>query len=313
MIPPFVSYVTFNRLGLTSKNITALLQTTEDFEMHIIDNYSKDNTWDFIKALKDERIKAKTRFTKNRGPVFAANYNLTKRKKDQYFFTVDSDVCIQTDGWISRFMEVFQAFPEVGLLGVMRGAPYLPLYPEVIPKSKDNITYLELKHADIDEFMGFVHGCCQCLRPELINEIGYWSEENNWGDAELSVRVNKYTDYKAGYLSDADFMSLIDIDMTQSISCDACQAKTFCKLDKDENTCFLTYSKYYGNTSFVDQFKWKYYESFKEIEEKKRTPYCASLFDRKSRIKYLYHKAWALENLKFYQHFTNQQNPSAQD
>jgi hypothetical protein len=33
MVPPFVSYITFNRLGLTAKNLKSVLAADEDFEI----------------------------------------------------------------------------------------------------------------------------------------------------------------------------------------------------------------------------------------------------------------------------------------
>ena len=59
MVPPFISYITFNRLGLTVGNLSAILSGAEDFEMYIIDCNSKDDTWDYIMSLEDSRIKAK--------------------------------------------------------------------------------------------------------------------------------------------------------------------------------------------------------------------------------------------------------------
>lgn len=300
MIPPFISYVTFNRLGLIERNIKALLDTPEDFELHIIDSNSKDGTWKFIKSLRDPRIKSKKRLKVNSGPVYALNLNLTKRKPDQYFFTVDSDVFIKTKDWLSRFIEVFETFPEVGVLGVMRGNPYIPLYPDVIHKTKDGVSYLELKNCYIDGLQDFVHGCCQGLRPELIKEIGYWSEECYWGDAELSPRVMHYTNFKVGYMSDAEKNSHINIDMTQTIDCNSCMAKKYCKLDKVKKTCFEIYNQAYKNEEFVNKYKWKYLAFFKELEEGQRTAYCSSILDPASIKNHVYHKDWAMENIKFY-------------
>lgn len=92
MVPHFLSSVTWNRMGLTARNLSRLLSLPEDFEMHIIGNNSPDSTWKFIQDLSDPRIKSKTRFDVNRGVVYAENYNLAKRKEDQYFVTVDNDV-----------------------------------------------------------------------------------------------------------------------------------------------------------------------------------------------------------------------------
>jgi len=293
-IPPFINFVTFNRLGLTVKNLSKILESKEDFEMHIIDCNSKDNSWDYIQSLTDSRIKSKTRFEKNYGPIYPLNYALTKRKPNQYFFTIDSDTYIKTENWIQRFMDVFEAFPEVGVLGLMRDNPYPRFMPPVIPKVKDDISYLELKNAKLGEIMDFIPGQLQCLRPELIEKIGYWSEECGYGDAELSPRVTHYTDFKVG------FLTTIEIDMTQHVGCNECMGIAFCKLSKSIGSCYTISKKSNQNESFVKKFEWKYYEVFKELEEGKRTVYCASLHDPNSTENHLYHKDWAEENFNYY-------------
>ncbi len=298
--PPFLSYITFNRLGLTARSLKSILDTTEDFEMHIIDSNSRDDTWEYLQSIKDSRIKSITRLTLNEGPVFALNRNLSKRRKDQYFFTVDSDVVIKTKDWITRFMEVFNEFPEVGLLGVQRTPPYIPIYPKVITKSRNGVTYLELKNGYVDVLLDFVHGCCMGMRPELIEKIGYWSEETCYGDGELSTRITNYTEFKAGFMSDQDKMPIIDIDMTQEITCEECIARGYCKLDKDDNTCFNIHMGRYKNAPFAKQFKWKYLEFFKELEEGKRTAYCASIYDPYSIATHEYNKEWAQANRDYY-------------
>jgi len=293
-IPPFINFVTFNRLGLTVKNLSRILDSTEDFEMHIIDCNSKDNSWDYIQSLTDSRIKSKTRFEKNRGPIYPLNYALTKRRPDQYFFTIDSDTYIKTENWIQRFMEVFEAFPDVGVLGTMRDNPYPRFLPPIIPRSKDGIGYLELKNAAIGGIMDFIPGQLQCLRPELIEKIGYWSEESGYGDAELSPRVVHYTDFTVG------FLTTIEIDMTQHIGCNECMGKEFCKLSKSVASCYTISKKSNQNESFVKKFGWKYLEVFKELEEGKRTAYCASMLNPESMKDVLYHKEWADENFNYY-------------
>ncbi|NLO96878.1 MAG: glycosyltransferase family 2 protein [Peptococcaceae bacterium] len=292
--PPFISFATFNRLGLTVRNLNRILASKDDFEMHIIDCNSKDNTWDYIKSLNDSRIKSKTRFKANLGPIFVLNYNLTKRKPNQYFFTIDSDVYIKTEDWLKKYLEVFEAFPEVGLLGVMRDNPYPRFLPPVIPRVKGDLSYLELKNAQIDCIMDFVPGHLQALRPELIKEIGYWSEENGYGDAEISPRIVHYTSFKAGFLTN------VEIDMTQTIGCNQCEGRKFCKLNRSINTCYMLSKKSNMNESFAKQAKWKYLATFKELEEGKRTAYCASILDPESRKKHLYHESWALENFEYY-------------
>lgn len=292
--PPLISYIAFNRLGLTARNLTAILSSNEDFEMNIIDCNSKDDSWSYIQQLNDSRIKSKIKLPMNMGPIYAVNFNLTFRRPNQYFFAIDSDVYIKTPNWISKYMEVFDAFPEVGVLGVMRDDPYPRYMPPIIPRVNGNASYLQLKNAGVDVPMDFIPGHLQCLRPELIEQIGFWSEENGYGDAELSPRVVHYTPFTVG------FMTNIEIDMKQQISCAECKAQHLCRLDKVTTTCFLLSRSYNKNESFAGKFKWKYIETFKEHAEGKRTAYCGSLHKPESVQTHFYHYDWATENFDFY-------------
>lgn len=294
MTPPFISYSTFHRMGLTVRNLNSLLRTTDDFELHIIDNNSQDDTWEFLQSLEDRRIKSKIRFPVNAGPIYPMNYNLAHRKPDQYFIVLESDVYLYTPDWITSFMKVFETFPEVGLLGMPRPYPLPGYEPEVILREKNGISYLELANSEIGTINNFIPGHCQCLRPELINSIGYWCEENGYGDAELSVRVHKYTPYKAGIVTG------IPIDMTQTIPCQSCEGSKWCTLDKVNNTCFAIRNSKHKNLPFTQTYRWKYLEFFNELNQGKRTAYCASIHDPESYKTHLYHMDWALENFGFY-------------
>ena len=101
-------------------------------------------------------------------------------------------------------------------------------------------------------------------------------------------------------MSDMNKNPLIDIDMTQMIGCESCTARAYCKLDKINNTCFTMRTKRYQNESFVRKFKWKYLEFFKELQDGKRTVYCASIYDPKSMEGHVYNRDWALENMAYY-------------
>ena len=299
MTLPFVSYITFNRLGLTKRNLHALLKTTDDFELHLVDSNSQDNTWDYLQSLDDCRIKSRTRLPLNQGPIYAVNYNLAKRKPDQYFIALDSDVMVLTPDWITRFMQVFDKFPEVGMLGVPRVSPYPNYLPAVIPMEKDGILYLQLRDGKVGASLDFVPGHCQCLRPELIEILGYWSEENYFGDADISVRINNYTRYKAGFITN------IAIGMEQFIPCDACDAQAWCKLDRAATTCFSLRNSKYKNEAFVDRNYWKYTEYFNELQQGKRTVYCASVHDPVSVLTHVYNAEWAQDNFNFYITYAN--------
>ncbi len=294
MTPPFISYSTFHRMGLTVRNLNSLLRTTDDFELHIVDNNSQDDTWEYLQSLNDSRIKSRTRFPLNFGPIYPINLNLTRRRPDQYFIVLESDVYLYAPDWISRFMQVFEAFPEVGLLGVPRTASLPDFIPDVITMERNGVSYNQLIYSEVGTIRNFVPGHCQCLRPELINTIGYWCEENCYGDAELSVRINNYTPFKAGLTTN------IPIDLTQTIPCYECEGRNICKLDKVTNTCFDIRNNKYKNLSFSTANRWKYMEYFRELDQGIRTVYCASIHDPVSYQTHFYHMDWALENFNYY-------------
>ncbi len=294
MTPPLISYVTFNRLGLTVKNLSSILDTTDDFELRIVDSNSTDGTWEYIQSLKDRRIVSKTRLEANAGPVYAVNLNLTKRKPEQYFITVDNDVCIETKDWIACFMKVFDTFPEVGLLGVQKGRPYPAYLPPVVLKIRDGVFYLELDNTYPDIMRNYIPGCCMCLRPELIAQIGYWCEENGFGDMELSNRINRYTDFKTGFVPN------INMKMPQKIHCAACPYRDRCALDKSCETCFTEYESLYKIHDFKKKFKWKLDETLADMKSGARPVYCASILDSASTSDHVFNREWALENFGFF-------------
>lgn len=303
MRPPFLSIVTWNRMGLSVRNVLRLLQSTDDFEMHIVDHGSRDDTWEFIQDLKDSRIKSRVRMHRNRGPVYAFNYNLSKRKKGQYYITVENDVYIHSLDWISRFMEVFDTFTEVGLLGIPRSRPYPEFLPPVDPKFRDGVCYLKLKNAAVNEPLDFIPRCCMMFRPEIFNYIGYWSEESGFTDAELSARITHYTPYTAGFATN------IRIEQTQSISCSDCMGRKGCLLKKEDgDTCFAFWEDRYRNPQFVQKNLWKNVQFFKELETGARSAYCASIHDPSSMSRIgdsVYHEDWVKENIRFYEENAN--------
>ncbi len=291
MIPPFISYITFNRLGLTVKNLPALLESPDDFEMHIIDNGSKDDTWDYIMSLSDSRIKTKQHFEINQGKTYALNLQLVRRLPEQYFFTVDNGVLIETKDWLGRFLDVFEAFPEVGLLGVRAEDGYLP---QVIPRYNGPCSYLELAGNINDVEKSYIPGFCLGLKPGLIKEIGYFCEENYFEDIDLSYRVCNHTKFKAG------FVTGVGIRLPITVACHQCPWHGKCTLCKKNTTCFDKYDKYSKDGEFLTKNKWKFTETMRDLQSGARSVYCASLLDGASMKGHVYNRDWAMDNIVYF-------------
>lgn len=294
MIPPLLSYVTFNRLGLTVKNLSSILESTDDFEMHIIDNNSNDGTWEYLQTLKDERIKSKIRIGANYGPIYSLNINLSKRRPEQYFISVDNDIYIETKDWISRFIKVFETFPKAGLLGVSSMEPFQKHFPRVKQKMVNNTSYFQIENSFEDIEKNYVPGCCMMLRPELIDEIGYLSEENYFGDIELSYRVLNFTSFEAG------FVPAVEVKATQTIDCNDCQHRDECKLNKTNDTCFSRYNALYKINEFKKLYRWKLDETITDLKSGARPVYCASSADEGSLGNNIYNRDWAVGNFVYF-------------
>lgn len=287
MVPPLVSFITWNRLGLTYRNLSAILASEDDFELYLADSNSHDNTWEYLMELNDPRIKAKVRFDVNRGPIYAVNYHLSKRKDNQLFITIDNDVYIRTPNWVSLFLDVFRSFPELGLVGAVSREYMKRCNRTLVRKDNGSSSYLQIIN-------GFVEGCCQCLRPELLDMVGYWNEECCVGDMEICHRIIKHTPFCAG------FIPAIEIDQPQTIPCSECGAKAFCTLINTGRTCFDVYKDSYSNPNFRNRFVKKYRRYIKDLDDHKIPVYSGSIHDDRSREKAPYNTVQVLENFNYY-------------
>lgn len=285
MIPPMVSFVTWNRAGLNAKNLTALLNTTDDFELYIIDNGSKDDSWEFVQSLKDDRIKLRERFDKNRGLVYAMNYILKERKKEQFYITIDSDVRMLTKDFVNQYMKVMDTFPDVGLLGAVRDTFFEEKKVTCQLVTQNNVDYYPFH---------VIVGCCVCIRPEVFEYLGYWNEETCGADIDISARINNMTPFKTG------FIPSIRIDQTQSVSCEACVFKEKCTLIKRGENCFDLYESKYKHREFAKVIRVKENDYLQAIYSGKRTAYCASIHDPESIKNNIYNHESANENFEFF-------------
>lgn len=293
MLRPLVCFITWNRAGLTARNLRALLESTDDFELFIVDNNSQDDTWRFIEGIQDPRIKEKKRFDRNRGFAYGINDVFSKRKKDQYFIWIENDVCIYTKDWVRQFLKVMEAFPEVGLLGAVRDKFYQKHRSMMKIVQNGDVVYYEFPR---------VTGCCNCWRPELIEVIGYLNEETYGGDTDNWYRINNFTSFKMGYVP------AVRIDQVQWISCEECLMQQLCRVRTKSMTCFDIYKSRDLHRDLPDfrQMKTNIYR--RSLESGEREVYCASIHDPESRRLHYYNRDWAEENFHFFASHDDEQS-----
>lgn len=283
-----VCFITWNRLGITIRSLQGLLQSKAQFDLIIIDNNSCDGTWDYLQTIEDDRIILMERM-QNRGVVYAINYALTYRKKNQFFWLVENDVHFQDIDWFEKVERIFDTFPDLGLVAV----PRIGLFEE------KNITKKVIENEDGTvgyHPVGHVLGCCTCLRPEILDILGYWNEETHAADIDLNYRIVRYTPYNMGYAKD------IMMDQLQSMRCDKCSYKEECSLIPKSRTCLQCYKEHciVHDREYIDELRQGHRVFMKELEQGDRTVYCASIHDEDSQVNRTYKKELAEG---FFNHF----------
>ncbi len=106
--------VTHNRLEYSKKCIERLLENpTEDFDLYLWDNASKDETAEYLKdGIKDSRIKEVIISKENLGQTGAMNYAWSKTKAE-LIGKLDND-CLVTPGWTRVLAKAHEDVESLG-------------------------------------------------------------------------------------------------------------------------------------------------------------------------------------------------------
>jgi len=277
---PIIGYTCWNRMGNTVLSIPNLLKSTDDFELHIIDNDSQDDTWNYLQTLKDPRIKEIKKFDKNRGVIYATNYVISKRKPGQSFINIENDVSIFTKNWITNIENMLKEFPEIVLAGNVRPTYFKErhvTYSEIV---RNNVKFWRTSH---------IIGCNMYMPSKTLDVLGYFNEEIYFGDVCLNSRLKKLGGW-TGYCPANHILH-------EEPKCEGCPHGGICSDPKDLY-CFVDYKKNYKHKKF---YKFKLAKAQKYAQTVTReTIYCPSIHDEESQKKARYNKAEAIKNFKYY-------------
>lgn len=198
--PPLIVYTTFNRLGYVIPSMTSLLESTDDFELYLFDNFSQDHTWEYLNSLTDPRIKIKKRFDHNIGGAAAVNYAILSRKEDQDFGAIETRCTLKTKNFISIFQSILDEDDSiVGLSGTYTtGRDQLTYYNELGEQFPDNIKVVNNHKI----YKGGIWGFCMLLRHELFEHFGFFDEASYAGDIDMNQRVIDGLKKELGYVLD---------------------------------------------------------------------------------------------------------------
>lgn len=201
-IMPLVSVIipTYNRIGTLPRSISSVLnQTYRNLELIVMDDGSVDGTEEYIKSIKDDRIKYK-RSEINLGPSTARNRG-TELAQGEYLAFQDSD-----DEWMPDKLEKQMAFMsedgDVSLVyseyGVYLGEKFISYVPSRgIPyeeKSGDIFTRL-LLHPLIGTPTMVVKA------EEFFREGGFNESLKAYEDYEFTLRFSR--EHKIGFIGEA--------------------------------------------------------------------------------------------------------------
>lgn len=230
--PPLITFLTYNRLGNTAVSLPSLLRTESDFELYIMDNDSKDDTWEFLQDTRDPRIKKRTLFKQNMGVAHALNYALSHRAEDQDFINFEQDFRIHNKNFVKDFQDTSQEFPEMGALSATIFPSQLELIDKNIKDKPERFEERNGKRIYFDTIMGF----CSYFTYETMNILRYYDEVNCLLDMDIQARLEVMR-RKTGYAIDIRTSHIAD-----GGHCDTCLAyHNHC--EQGERKCLKYYSR----------------------------------------------------------------------
>lgn len=255
--PPLLTFLTFNRLGNTIPSLRSLLESTDDFELYLLDNFSQDKTWDYLNSVSDPRIVYRERSDKNIGGVLL-NKALIHRKPDQDWFNYEYDCFLITIKFISIFQDIFDNESNIaGLCGNL---------PGIIPKGVDDTQLIKVNNYRI--YKSHIMGYCMGMRYEVMNKLGYLDEVTYGMDMDLYYRIDRMLHMKTGYSLDAHCL------MVGIPTCDMCTAgQKICLGDK---ICTKYYSRVLND--FYSQYNPDMVKRVKESINKDKL-YCDTIYN----------------------------------
>ena len=179
---------TFNRSGLVKKAIQSVInQDYKNWELIIIDNYSKDNTEELVKQFSDERI-IFNKF-KNDGVIARSRNFGIKSAKGEYIAFLDSD-----DWWYSQKLQtVYQKIKESSCKFLYHNIHI----KNSVSNFKKKIKYTRKLSNPYSELINFGPAFATSsvvVNKKFFNEINLFNEDKNflaWEDFDAWIRFSK--------------------------------------------------------------------------------------------------------------------------
>lgn len=186
-------------IAKTVKSLLELDYPKDKIKLFLIDDGSKDGTWDILKDFDNgENILA---FRKeNGGKHTALNLALEKSESD-FFGCLDSDSMVHPQALV-RILKYFERDPST-----MAVAPSIIVYePKNVLQKAQSIEYdMSIYTKKMLGFMGGIHvtpGPFSIFRKKVFDDLGPYHKAHNTEDQEIALRMQEHG-YKIDHCPDA--------------------------------------------------------------------------------------------------------------
>lgn len=183
----------------TVKSLLALNYPKDKIKILLVDDGSKDNTWNIIKSFEnDSNIFA---FRKENGGKHTALNLALEHTTSEFFGCLDSDSLVHPQALI-RMLKYFERDPMT-----MAVSPSIIVYnPKNIIQHAQNIEYdMSIYTKKMLGFMGGIHvtpGPFSIFRKKVFDDLGVYRKAHNTEDQEIALRMQEHG-YKIDHCPDA--------------------------------------------------------------------------------------------------------------
>lgn len=183
----------------TVKSLLSLDYPKDKIKIFLIDDGSKDNTWNIIKSFENGvNIFA---FTKENGGKHTALNFALENTNSEFFGCLDSDSLVHPQS-LKRILKYFERDPKT-----MAVAPSIIVYnPKNIIQYAQNVEYdMSVYTKKMLGFMGGIHvtpGPFSIFRKRVFDELGPYHKAHNTEDQEIALRMQE-NGYKIDHCPDA--------------------------------------------------------------------------------------------------------------
>jgi cellulose synthase/poly-beta-1,6-N-acetylglucosamine synthase-like glycosyltransferase len=183
----------------TVKSLLALDYPKDKISIFLIDDGSRDNTWNIIKGFDNgSNIFA---FKKENGGKHTALNLALEKTTAEFFGCLDSDSLVHPQA-LKRILSYFQNDPAT-----MAVAPSIVVYnPKNVLQYAQNVEYdMSIYTKKMLGFMGGIHvtpGPFSIFRKRVFDELGPYHKAHNTEDQEIALRMQEHG-YKIDHCPDA--------------------------------------------------------------------------------------------------------------